>query len=1187
MAIPDSKDKKPTVKKSGVSSPPAAKKPSAARASAPNKTPAQSARRASSAAKPITNSAKSTRTSAAARRDTAMSEKSVSKPSAASTKQTDRNPRAIKSIVPRTGATRTNASPAPSSDEQSKTGTSAKALNKPNKKLYIMIIIVAVLFAVGIIVGIVIAVKSCNTNPLSATELVASRETVTVNEHSGKSRVGAYYEYLGTAERVLPDGIHDGGLTAADGSSAYPTYGRVKALTDSEKSLVTAENNSLCARPTQNASGVYDIMDGDGYLYDLDRDPVLDSNGERRRLYKHTASVGLYGGDVSDSEPAVVKRMTFAKRTYSSYYNVTGLYAPAGEVIKVQMTEDQMDATGGIVIHIGQALYNGQANNIWTARDFNRMPVILNTMNMTKETSTLEGGVYTCYVGSFLGGPIYVRDENVTFTVTVSGAVRYEHFILGVTTEEEFEANKKSSAPYFDIEVWESGVLHSGPKSGAATFDYAELCEAATLWEKIALVSTKMTDQGIVFLYDPFVAAGAAVAFPGRRSVNCPVGWMSSSLNYDAFVSTGSWGNVHEYHHNFQSGWGFGYTGEVTNNALSLVSYSLFTDISAKRGIGDYGASGLSGWNTYTSGTWALNRVNTAQITSTNGLAVYATLLHNLGQDMFIKSKAAGEKYLDKWAENTHLDFSYFAKLVEPYSTVSPSALASTDYKPFVPISCVYQTGRSYMYDAEKRYIETMRPFVVPVGADFTVDLRPYTTDDAGRYSYGSIVVGDGLSFKIKSVDIRELDGSLTPTGVDNVYTYRAGDGEYSGKIKVTVSINDDGGVLGGKAADDVDLVLEFKNSHEPNKFTLHRTVYSYADGAQPESAVDAFENGYAGNIGKTEYDNYNTSQNSNTDVWLWEPTNPARPDGAPASVDREPNSVIEVSGKIMFPENGKFRLVLRGRWNAALFVSLDGGETYKKAAHLVKPSTERDANFSLADENYYCDIETKNITDPDKWLYFKSVLVTANSSYMGLGYAQWQVPSYSTETIDGVMHYFDANGNEVSAAEAQNAAPQEPTDVKLVSYVTAYRTSYVADRAFKSDYFYKKEYTYSYTDGDLALLGENNNHKSPDDPMFNYRGEWSWRAAESTFGHVNIGGVDATVDFTFEGTRFAILTSDKFANNCEVLIDGIAVGSADIAPPDGNYGVRYLSPELEQGKHTVIIRSFGETNIGSVALFA
>ena len=144
------------------------------------------------------------------------------------------------------------------------------------------------------------------------------------------------------------------------------------------------------------------------------------------------------------------------------------------------------------------------------------------------------------------------------------------------------------------MEVWNYGVLHSGPRRYADSYSYEDLYKAAVLWEKISSVTTTGSSQGIVFLYDPFVAAGAAVAFPGRSSVNCPMDWMSNSLNYNVIVSSGAWGNLHEYHHNFQ-GYGVGNGGEVTNNGMTLVSYALFTKISARRGMGSFGAQGLGG----------------------------------------------------------------------------------------------------------------------------------------------------------------------------------------------------------------------------------------------------------------------------------------------------------------------------------------------------------------------------------------------------------------------------------------------------------------------------------------------------------------------------------------------------------------------------------------------------------------
>lgn len=908
----------------------------------------------------------------------------------------------------------------------------------------------------------------------------SSDEEVKPNSYVHTTQVGYSYEVLGTTGRNKPvDGVRDGGLT-----TGYPKYGKTLSLTEDEKKAILAENKELTCKRT-STGGYYEWMDENGYLYDGTRtEPVevKDANGNKRQLYKHSASVGLYGGDVADNEQAIIKRVTLRPRSYGSYYSVTGLYAPAGEVIKIQMTEADMEATGGITIHIGQALYNGQANNIWTARNFNRMPVILNTMNVDKNTAVLEDGVYTAYVGSFLGGPIYIRSEGVTFSATISGGVNYRHFILGSTTEAELEELSKSSAPYFDLEVWDSGVLHSGPKSRAASFSYDDLYKAAILWEKISLVSTNVVNQGIVFIYDPFVAAGAAVAFPGRRSVNCPDGWMTSSLNYNAFVNGGSWGNMHEYHHNFQN-YGVGDRGEVTNNGLNLVAYSLFTKISSARQISAYGGAGLSGWNQYTSATWALQRVNNNQINSTNGLAVYATLLHNLGQDAYIKStKVSGTAYFNKWAENTHQDFSYYADLVSSYG--GNHTLAQNDYPMFVPVSSVYQTGRSYMYDTEKRYIETMQPYVIPYGHEFTVDLTPYKVNAAGQYESGSIVVGNGFTYKIKDVSAPNLNGSFEKTE-EGIYKFTPNGEMRSGKIYVTLEITTTDGKkeYKGKALNDVDLVLEFQQSHESDKAIIERTVYTFEEGKNYTNAAEAYEKNFEGAIKVETVNNKNFSQNSNTDVWLYgDPKELDNPEHAPYVVNN--NQIFVLSGKLYFPEAGKFRIYMRGRVSCALYLSTDGGNNFFKAAHIQEAVSEvpkNSAQFRLNDENTYYDVEVK----AEEWVYFKEVLITTRmgnggtASYIGLGLGEWttpmftaqeqwydkdgnKVPADSPNAVRSETIYYDGNGNIVSAEEASDNSLKAP---KSANYATAYRQNYEFQKEFTSEYFYTKKYTYNYQD--------------------------------------------------------------------------------------------------------------------------
>lgn len=935
------------------------------------------------------------------------------------------------------------------SNNTSNTNPTTKGVGK---KESIFIISVSVSLCILALVAVILLIVRMNSK----------NNKIFAYEYKTSTQVGYDEQYLGAVKRNIPTTMKNEGLTA------YPKYGyTLNSVIGTSQDRVDARNallsesRYLTTTTTRNCrGGFYEKMDANGYLYRTDGTPVLDNQGDHRQLYKHTASVGMYLGDVADNEPAIAKRLTYRYRGYSQYYDLTGMYAPAGEVLKVELSEEDMNNTGGVIIHIGQALYNRKANDIWTAKNaMNRMPLILNTFEINKQTATLENGVYTAYIGSYLGGPVYVMGEQATYSITISGGVRYSHFILGYTSKEEFELNAQSSAPYFDLEVWDTGVLHSGPKRYAQSFNYDQIYDAGVLWDKIARISTYKSKQGIVFLYDPFVAAGAAVAFPTQGAVNCPMDWMPSSLNVDTFVKTGAWGNMHEYNHNFQN-YGVGYTGEVTNNGLNLVEYSLFTKISSSRQLGAYGGAGLSGWNCYTSAPWALQRVNTGQITSTNGLAVYATLLHNLGQDAYMNSVgASGANYFNRWASNTHQDFSYFASQISAYA--GSLNLAANDYPMFVPVSSVYQTGRSYQYDQEKRYITTMQPFVINYGEEYTVDLNPYKTNAAGQYESGSIVIGNGFKYSIKSINTDNVNGTFAKkpfssegktaeeiARANNMYTFRPNSELNSGKIIVTLEITTTNGehTYNGKALNDVDLVLEFEQTHENTKFVLERTTYNYTPETVYATAKEAYEQGYAGYVNKQDINHTNPTQNSNTDIWYYPIGNSNINDNTPEHYIVPLNSVVELRGKLYISEAGKYRIAFRGRWNCALYLSFDGGKTYSL------PDEFNIVNKTTGTDIRNCPYKDYDNLQAGQWVYFKAVMITGQNrptgatqaSFFGLGIGKFEQMG---GTIEG-----DASDHE------------ELQETVTVNYASAYRQSYNSvNKDFKTDYFYNKDYNYNF----------------------------------------------------------------------------------------------------------------------------
>lgn len=154
------------------------------------------------------------------------------------------------------------------------------------------------------------------------------------------------------------------------------------------------------------------------------------------------------------------------------------------------------------------------------------MPILCTTFNLNSDTftATREGTDYIFYVGSFLGGPIYFKCQSnpSQFTFTVKGAVRYTHYTHGYTTPDEFSENWKSTAPYFDLEVWQGGILHSGPRFSVGSItDYEDFYQAGCYWEKVTSVSNQVPSSGpaktnVNMMYECFIAAGGAVAFVGK-----------------------------------------------------------------------------------------------------------------------------------------------------------------------------------------------------------------------------------------------------------------------------------------------------------------------------------------------------------------------------------------------------------------------------------------------------------------------------------------------------------------------------------------------------------------------------------------------------------------------------------------------------------------------------------------------
>lgn len=752
---------------------------------------------------------------------------------------------------------------------------------------------------------------------------------------SGK--VNQWSETLGYVERNIPNETANEGLC-----SRYPTYGTaIPNITDEEKDALLNETSLLFA-----SDSTYDSMDSLGNYY-------LNGVDTGKKLYKHTSSVGMYYGNVADDEKAVIERITITANEERNY--VTGIYAPPGEIVKIEISDEDLQRIGGkLTVVVGQVSHRNNINNIWKARnDFSRMPIVANILTVNSTVA---------YVGNPLGGPVYIYPSvfGETFTVTISGGVKYAHYIHGQTTEADVEEMKTYSAPYYDYEIWDLGVRHSGPKL-YGSYDYENLVKCGDLWEKIVRTSRQVPCSanatiGVGYVYDCFVAAGAACAFQGGHSwVNAPCSWMGSALNYDSMVTNGFWGTIHEYNHLYQSyGMEGSKTNEVTNNATSLLTYALYTKISEKRSLND---STLTDWNRYTDPSRSLRETisNAVSGNPQNSLNAYADLIHTFGTDIFTEATRTQKNgfTVDAWYEALSLvtDYNftyYFEDILNQTVSDEMKALYDTDNRIlFVPVATVFQTGRSFYIDGKETFSETVSPYLIERGESIIMDFNE------------RLIIPTDYSFKIKNITMP--DNGILEKLDENIYKYTPNENEYSGNIQLTIEL------IGDKKTEDITFNIQFRQYY---KNQVEITKYTYGGDTKYATVENALSNNFEGYTDKNTYKSTSTFVNglANGQIGI-------------------------VEGKIYIEKTANYAICLRsGRGNNTLYLAINN-ENYYQALSL---NTDH-GGFGLEGEH----VINLKLNEGD-YLYFKEITLSRHyaDAFSELGIANLDENNPTMKTV-------------------------------------------------------------------------------------------------------------------------------------------------------------------------------------------
>ena len=752
--------------------------------------------------------------------------------------------------------------------------------------------------------------SSSNTTSSVSTSLIDNKPFTFDNKT--KYIVGQKFADLGYVDRKIPTTMSNGGLTR------YPNYGTsLPNITDEEKTNLINECNNLLTN-----TGTYDEIDKDGnYLL----------NGELtgKKLYKHTASVNMYEGNVSNTQKAIIRKIMINPLVQRNY--LTGLYIPAGEIAKLEISQEDLDNIGSLTVYVGQVAHRNTINNIWSARnDFSRMPTIVNSIKV-KSTTT--------YLANPFGGPIFLYPEKLNeFEVTISGAIEYFCYIHGYTTEEDVIRMKDLSAPYYDFELWNNGIRFSGPKS-RGNFDYDNLVKVGDLWEKVCLTSAQVPAYfsnkiGIGFIFDCFVAAGEAVAFVGgRMAVNAPLYWMNSSLDYENIIRNGMWGTFHEYNHHFQRyGMEKSSSNEVTNNATTLLSYILYTDISSSRSEND---NDLSGWNRFLDPSRCLKETNNGSV----NLNTYADLIHSFGVEKFIEMANNGantftdDSWFDACSKATNYNLSYYFENMLKKNISNEIKEKYQKLPLFIPCASLYQVGRTYIENNKEVEFETVKPYLFNKNQDYILDFEK------------NIVVPNGFTYEIKEISNPQY-GKLKKIS-NKKYQYYFDNNVYSGNFYLTLNVSN------GEINEEVKLIINvgIKDSlPEKTMYTYSSRIYSLPD--------EALNNNFANYIDKQTTYVRSTFMNQISN-----------------------NKIGYLNGKIYIYADGEYTFCLRaGRGNHALYISLDGDNYTKKLEFSGDKS-----NFEIGNDHTF----NINLKKGD-YLYYKQITISNNhpDAYTELGWA-------------------------------------------------------------------------------------------------------------------------------------------------------------------------------------------------------
>ena len=247
----------------------------------------------------------------------------------------------------------------------------------------------------------------------------------------------------------------------------------------------------------------------------------------------------------------------------------TGMYAPAGELIQVDVPAGEY----GMTAQIGA--WDDDLTSLQTKL---RAPVIYSRHSLAPGKNLIR---------NLYGGQVYIippraLGRKVEFTFT--GTVKSPDFVLGQTTDEEWKTMMaKTTVPFFELRG--KRIIFTLPVSRLAKFPIASPTALMQTWDEQILhcywewygLSANAADARDLNPMLPWRIVHDIQPSVGAQHSGYPVVAMANDNYFQQAVTLSgvigqNWGTYHELGHNMQMNntWNFDGNGEVSNNIFSL-----------------------------------------------------------------------------------------------------------------------------------------------------------------------------------------------------------------------------------------------------------------------------------------------------------------------------------------------------------------------------------------------------------------------------------------------------------------------------------------------------------------------------------------------------------------------------------------------------------------------------------------